>query len=130
MYSTFRFQRAFQSPFLYQSKLIPYNSRSLTEKSHRAGGQNSYSFAQKLKQKWSSYGLDNVEIKQYNVMLSKPKSSGFVSVKTSNSTELYRTHLNETVLIPEENVEHVVPFNAYSAKGVAQVYVTYWSNCF
>ncbi|XP_057316973.1 N-acetylated-alpha-linked acidic dipeptidase 2-like [Hydractinia symbiolongicarpus] len=107
---------------------IEANLRSFTEKSHRAGGQNSYSFAQTLKQKWSSYGLDNVEIKQYNVMLSKPKSSGFVSVKTSNSTELYRTHLNETVLIPGENVEHVVPFNAYSAKGVAQgpiVYINY-----
>ena len=69
-------------------------------------------------------GLEHVTIKQYNVMLSEPKGPGVVRIlDTNTSTFIFTSNSKETVYIPEENIQHDPPFNAYSANKTVEVII-------
>ena len=74
--------------------------------------------------KWKEYGLDSIETKTYNVLLSYPKQDdpNYVSIIAEDGTESDKSQLQEKVINPEQNDPDVVdPFNAYSPPGQPEV---------
>ena len=100
-------------------------SREFTKKPHIAGrSNNEVELVDYVVNKWKEYGLDSVETKTYNVLLSYPKQDdpNYISIISEDGTESDKSQLKELVIDPEQNDPDVVnPFNAYSPPGEPEV---------
>ena len=78
--------------------------------------------AEYIKREWKKFGMDPVEIKKYDVLLSFPTKPGSVTVVLGNGSVEFVSAPVEAPLIPQENVSGVPPpFNAYSPSGTVKV---------
>ena len=92
--------------------------RYLTKAPHPGGSAFSNEQAEHIKKKWEEYGIDKVEMKKYDVLLSYPERPGIASIKTDNGSTLFTAQRKEKVLESSENNTNVLPpFNAYSSSG-------------
>ena len=95
--------------------------RNLTSVPHFGGSVESYRQALAIKAEWEKYGLDKVELKRYDILLSFPAKPGKASIEGENGT-LFTAQRKEKILDPAENDPRVLPpFNAFSASGNVQV---------
>ena len=75
-----------------------------------------------IRKEWVKFGMDKVELRKYNILLSFPEKPGSVSLVHANGSEVFKSAPQEEFLIPEENNSNVVPpFNAYSPNGTVRV---------
>lgn len=99
--------------------------RELTKKPHIAGRPNNeVELVDYIVNKYKEFGLDSVETKSYNVLLSYPKQDdpNYISIISEDGTESEKSQLKELVIDPEQNDPDVVnPFNAYSPPGQPKV---------
>ena len=92
--------------------------RYLTKAPHPGGSPFSNEQAEHIKKKWEEFGLDKVEMKKYDVLLSYPENPGIAAIKSGDGSTLFTAHRKEKVLEPSENDSNVLPpFNAYSSSG-------------
>lgn len=74
-----------------------------------------------MKEEWTNYGLDKVELIKYDILLSYPKKNTLPLARILNSSsgaEVFRARQKEkTVQAEEDNDKVLPPFNAYSASG-------------
>ena len=102
-----------------------YFFRELTRKPHIAGRYNNeVEQVNYIVNKWKEYGLDSIETKTYNVLLSYPKQDdpNYIAIISEDGTESDKSQLQEKVINPEQNDPDVVdPFNAYSPSGEPEV---------
>jgi len=99
--------------------------RYLTKKPHIAGeDEDEVSLVNYIKTQWTEFGIENVVVRSYKVLLSYPKQndSNYVSVVLKNGTEVDISQKKELVIDEEQNNPNVVnPYNAYSAAGDPEV---------
>ena len=96
--------------------------RYFTRYPHFPGSNESLQQAIYIKGKWIEYGMSKVEMKKYNIMLSRPEKPGVVALYNASGHEIYRSAPQEKFLIPSENDSRVVPpFNAYAPAGSVKV---------
>ena len=92
--------------------------RYLTKAPHPGGSPFSKEQAEHIKTKWEEFGLDKVELKKYDVLLSYPEIPGIASIKSADGSTLFTAQRKEKVLESSENDPNVLPpFNAYSSSG-------------
>lgn len=92
--------------------------RYLTKAPHPGGSPFSNEQAEHIKKKWEEFGLEKVEMKKYDVLLSYPETPGIASIKSGDGSTLFTAQRKEKVLEPSENDTNVLPpFNAYSSSG-------------
>lgn len=92
--------------------------RYLTKAPHPGGSPFSKKQAEHIKTKWEEFGLDKVELKKYDVLLSYPEIPGIASIKSADGSTLFTAQRKEKVLESSENDPNVLPpFNAYSSSG-------------
>lgn len=92
--------------------------RYLTKAPHPGGSAFSLEQADHIKKKWEEFGLDKVEMKKYEVLLSYPETPGIASIKSGDGSTLFTAQRKEKVLESSENDSNVLPpFNAYSSSG-------------
>ncbi|XP_075402552.1 glutamate carboxypeptidase 2 isoform X2 [Tenrec ecaudatus] len=107
--------------FLYNFTRIP----------HLAGTEQNYQLAKQIQYQWKAFGLDSVELAQYDVLLSYPNEThpNYISIIDEDGNELFNTSLFEPPPPGYENVSDVVPpFSAFSPQGMPEgdlVYVNY-----
>lgn len=107
LYIQFFIQIMFWLPFRY-----------LTKAPHPGGSAFSKEQAEHIKTKWEEFGLDKVELKKYDVLLSYPEIPGIASIKSEDGSTSFTAQRKEKVLEPSENDPNVLPpFNAYSSSG-------------
>ena len=103
---------------LFISIVFWLSFRYLTKAPHPGGSPFSYEQAIHIKKKWEEFGLDKVELKRYDVLLSYPEVPGIASIKSGDGSTLFTAQRKEKVLEPAENDSNVLPpFNAYSSSG-------------
>ena len=89
---------------------------------HLGGTNESYQQALYIEKEWKDYGLDKVELKKYNILLSYPKRPGVVALLDENGKVLHKSAPQESILEPaENNSRNIWPYNAYSPSGDVQV---------
>ncbi len=88
----------------------------LTEKPHMAGTPENYELALYVRDKFKEFGLEEVELVEYSVLLSYPREIRVEMV----APESFEASLREEVLVPGEDrrdEDVSVGFHAYSASG-------------
>ena len=115
----FFFSFIFISSISYSNNIMLWLCfRYLTKAPHPGGSPFSYDQAVHIKKKWEEFGLDKVELKKYDVLLSYPETPGIASIKSGDGSTLFTAQRREKVLEPSENNTNVLPpFNAYSSSG-------------
>ncbi|XP_069829001.1 putative N-acetylated-alpha-linked acidic dipeptidase [Dendropsophus ebraccatus] len=110
---------------------IKHYLHNFTRVPHLAGTEENFLFAKQIQTQWERYGLDNVELAHYDILLSYPNESNpnYISIIDEQGREVFNTSLFEPTPPGYENVTDVVPpFNAYSASGTPEgdlIYVNY-----
>jgi len=85
---------------------------------HLAGTQRNTELGQFMVSEWKQFGFDRVEAKEYDVLLSYPRSPANISLKDENGKIIHQLTTTEEAFYPEENsTDSVYPFNAYSNSG-------------
>ena len=98
--------------------------RYFSQAPHPSGSNFSYVQAKYIKEKWEEYGLDKVELKKYDVLLSYPERPGIASITSANGSSVFTAQRKEKVLEDsEDNPDVLPPFNAYSSSGNVTVSV-------
>lgn len=111
-----KFWRVLISPIQVLSVFRSF--RYFTKAPHPSGSPLSNEQAEYIKKKWEESGLDKVELKKYDVLLSYPERPGIASIKSADGSTLFTAQRKEKVLEPSENNSDVLPpFNAYSSSG-------------
>lgn len=111
-----KFWRVLISPIQVLSVFRSF--RYFTKAPHPSGSPLSNKQAEHIKKKWEESGLDKVELKKYDVLLSYPERPGIASIKSADGSTLFTAQRKEKVLEPSENNSDVLPpFNAYSSSG-------------
>ena len=91
-------------------------------KPHLAGTIESKEQADYVAQKWRENDFDQVKTDMYNILLSYPMKPGEVTLSDKNGTKLHKFEVVEPAVKKEENKSNIVlPFNAYSPAGTAEV---------
>ncbi|XP_071990194.1 glutamate carboxypeptidase 2-like isoform X2 [Engystomops pustulosus] len=104
---------------------------NFTQVPHLSGTEENFDFAKQIQTQWKEYGLDQVELAHYDILLSYPNASNpnYISIIDEHGKELYKTSLFEPTPPGYENITDVVPpYNAYSASGTPTgdlIYVNY-----
>ncbi|XP_065560263.1 N-acetylated-alpha-linked acidic dipeptidase 2-like isoform X1 [Artemia franciscana] len=113
---------------------IESNLQYLTSQPHVGGTKADYEQAAYLKEVWSSQGVDKVEIKEYQVLLSYPSESKASGVQIIDETGRikFTASLFETPVDGSFYDKSVLPaYLAYSASGIIEedhlIYVNYGS---
>ncbi|EDO43722.1 predicted protein [Nematostella vectensis] len=103
--------------------------RYFTSVPHAPASKETYDQALYIKNKWLSYGFDNVDLKNYSVLLSFPEKPGEIIIQDGGNKELNRTVIDTKFLEASENDSRVLPpFNAFSPAGTVKgklVYANY-----
>ncbi|XP_032878338.1 putative N-acetylated-alpha-linked acidic dipeptidase isoform X1 [Amblyraja radiata] len=114
-----------------QAENIRSYLRNWTRFPHLAGTVKNLQLAQEIQTQWKNWGLDSVELAEYDVLLSYPNKSNpnYISITNENGYSIFNTSLFEPLPPGYENMEDVEPpFNAYSPAGMPLgdlVYVNY-----
>lgn len=98
--------------------------RHLTEEPHMAGSQENYQLALYVRDKFKEFGLDEVELVEYRVLLSYPKDITVEMVEPKH----YRATLREEGYFRDKDSYDSrvsIGFNAYSASGEVTAPVVY-----
>ena len=95
--------------------------RNLTSVPHVGGSIESYQQALAIKAEWEKYGLDKVELKGYDVLLSFPAKPGKASIEGENGTLFTAQRKEKTLHHAENDPRALPPFNAFSPSGNVQV---------
>ncbi|XP_053564604.1 putative N-acetylated-alpha-linked acidic dipeptidase [Bombina bombina] len=104
---------------------------NFTQQPHLAGTNKNFDLAKQIQAQWIDYGLDKVELKHYDILLSYPNETNpnYISIIDEHGNEIYNTSLFEPPPPGYENITDVVPpYNAYSAQGTPEgelIYVNY-----
>ncbi|KAG8584534.1 hypothetical protein GDO81_004649 [Engystomops pustulosus] len=104
---------------------------NFTQVPHLSGTGENFHFAKQIQTQWKEFGLDQVELTHYDILLSYPNASNpnYISIIDEHGKELYKTSLFEPTPPGYENITDVVPpYNAYSASGTPTgdlIYVNY-----
>ncbi|NXH68816.1 FOLH1 carboxypeptidase, partial [Hydrobates tethys] len=104
---------------------------NFTRLPHLAGTKENLHLAQQVQAEWKEFGLDSVQLVQYDVLLSYPDDTkpNYISVIDEHGNEIFNTSLSEPPPPGYEAVRDVVPpYSAYSAQGMPEgelVYVNY-----
>ena len=80
-----------------------------------------------IKKEWNSLGLENVQLKRYEVLLRRPKRPSVLTLTDGNGTKVYSSIL-KTLTGAGNDLKSTFPFSAHSASGVVTgklVYVNY-----
>ncbi|XP_071103216.1 N-acetylated-alpha-linked acidic dipeptidase 2-like [Haliotis cracherodii] len=110
---------------------IEENLRWLSELPHIAGRDRNKMLGSRIHKYWRDIGLDEVQTREYDVLLSYPdtKNPNIVSLINKVGNTIYSSPKTEKILTPEENKTGVVPpFLAFAKAGIAEgdlVYVNY-----
>lgn len=105
---------------------IEESLKYLTKAPHPGGSPFSKEQAEHIKTKWEEFGLDKVELKKYDVLLSYPEIPGIASIKSADGSTLFTAQRKEKVLESSENDPNVLPpFNAYSSSGNVTAHLVY-----
>ena len=106
--------------------LIKIFYRYFTKEPHLAGTPIGKQQAEYVKKEWDKHGFDKVEIKSYEVLLSYPRSPARLTVLDQNQNLIYTANTVEEPFLEEERSNlSVYPFNAYSASGDVEVYISW-----
>ncbi|XP_059820584.1 N-acetylated-alpha-linked acidic dipeptidase 2 isoform X1 [Hypanus sabinus] len=114
-----------------QAENIRAYLRNWTQFPHSAGTMKNLQLAQEIQRQWKNWGLDSVELAEYDVLLSYPNKSSpnYISINNENGHSIYNTSLFEPLPPGYEHVEDLEPpFNAYSPPGMPVgdlIYVNY-----
>ncbi|KAM4701185.1 putative N-acetylated-alpha-linked acidic dipeptidase [Discoglossus pictus] len=104
---------------------------NFTRQPHLAGTEQNFNLAKQIEAQWRDYGLDKVELKHYDILLSYPNETNpnYISLIDGNGNSVFNTSLFEPTPPGYENITDVVPpYNAYSAPGSPEgelIYVNY-----
>lgn len=80
------------------------------------GSTESKEQAEYIQKEWRSYGLDTVELKKYDVILSYPKKPGLARI-VDGRVEHFRASQKQKTLDGKKNDGVLSPFNAFSGSG-------------
>ncbi|NWR70433.1 FOLH1 carboxypeptidase, partial [Centropus unirufus] len=104
---------------------------NFTQLPHLAGTKENLHLAQQIQAEWREFGLDNVQLVHYDVLLSYPDATkpNYISIIDEHGNEIFNTSLSEPPPPGYEAVRDVVPpYSAFSAQGMPEgelVYVNY-----
>ncbi|KAM3934533.1 putative N-acetylated-alpha-linked acidic dipeptidase [Leptodactylus fuscus] len=104
---------------------------NFTRVPHLAGTEENFRFAKQIQAQWKEYGLDNVELAHYDILLSYPNKTyiSYIAIIDGQGKEVEVTSFFEPAPPEYENVTDIVPpYNAYSADGTPEgdlIYVNY-----
>ncbi|XP_077996989.1 N-acetylated-alpha-linked acidic dipeptidase 2-like [Glandiceps talaboti] len=116
---------------ILQKSKIEEHLRYLTSKPHLAGTTADRDNAYYVKNEFTKYGLDHIEVIPYDVLLSYPdlNNTNHAYLLSSNGDVEFTSKAYEKPLTDIENRTDIVPpFNAYAANGTVKgqlVYVNY-----
>ena len=100
--------------------------RNMTSRSHLAGTENDYYYADLLRKFWNDNGLQGYVI-PYNVLLSYPPMDNehfnvIRKMNSSNNEIFFSSTPNEEVLVADDNkTDTIPPFNGYAPPGRVSV---------
>ena len=101
--------------------------RNLTLYPHIAGSDQNYKLADDLALQWHSYGFDQVEIKNYTVLLTYPNRSSLNVLNIVSRSDINNvvytanTTLEKPLVEGEDDPDVSPPFNAFSGTGTVNV---------
>uniref|UniRef100_A0A8I6ABM7 glutamate carboxypeptidase II n=1 Tax=Rattus norvegicus TaxID=10116 RepID=A0A8I6ABM7_RAT len=104
---------------------------NFTRTPHLAGTQHNFELAKQIHAQWKEFGLDLVELSDYDVLLSYPNKThpNYISIINEDGNEIFKTSLAELSPPGYENISDVVPpYSAFSPQGTPEgdlVYVNY-----
>lgn len=81
-----------------------------------------------IKKEWNSFGLDSVQLKRYDVLLTYPKRPSVLTLTDKNGGVVYSSLLIENLTAARNDSRTAFPFSIYSASGLATgklLYVNY-----
>ena len=82
------------------------------------GSEESKDQAEYVQKEWQKYGLDRVELKKYDAVLSFPKSPGLAQIVDDKGAKVFQARQKEKALFDEEKDDRVLsPFYAFSGSG-------------
>ncbi|XP_078323953.1 N-acetylated-alpha-linked acidic dipeptidase 2-like isoform X6 [Crassostrea virginica] len=110
---------------------IKANLRNYTSRPRMSGTSGGYELVQILYNSWKSFGIDEVKVAPYDVLMSYPNRTNpnRLQLLTSSGDLVFQSALFEPALDSlSNNSEIIPPFNAFAAAGISEgdlVYVNY-----
>ena len=92
-------------------------AKYLSSTPHMSGTIYSKRQAEHVADKWRKYGVENVKVHKYDVLLSYPKESGRLSVSFLNGSLRHFNVQNDLKFTGNNYSDVVLPYNAYSPSG-------------
>ena len=119
--------------FAFHSKLLDeMKARNILEETkyfssvpHMSGTTYSKRQAEHVANKWRKYGIENVKIHKYDVLLSYPKERGRFSINFSNGSLINFSIQNDLQFNSFNYTDVVLPYNAYSPSGRVKSQLVY-----
>ena len=101
-----------------KAEFIQEETKYFSQIPHMSGTRYSKKQAEHVASKWRQFGIENVKIHNYDVLLSYPKESGKITIQFPNGSSLHFNVINSENFNRSSNFSDVVlPFNAYSPSG-------------
>uniref|UniRef100_A0A646QIE3 N-acetylated-alpha-linked acidic dipeptidase 2 n=1 Tax=Hemiscolopendra marginata TaxID=943146 RepID=A0A646QIE3_9MYRI len=107
---------------------IKENLRFLSEEPHLSNTPRDMLLAEAIRDRWKEYGLDNVEMVPYDILLSFPDAEqpNMVQVLGNKGKVLINISIFDEPLIPEDKKgKHIPAYHAYSPSGVVEGELVY-----
>ncbi|XP_056014480.1 glutamate carboxypeptidase 2-like isoform X2 [Ostrea edulis] len=110
---------------------IKQSLRKYTSRPRMSGTPGGYDLVKILHDTWKSYGIDDVKVTPYDVLMSYPNKTNpnRVQLMTSSGDLVFQSALFEPALDDfSNNSEIISPFNAFAGAGISEgelVYVNY-----